>query len=70
MGQNLGELIILEFWRGKMLANLLQLTLATLVNLEFGWVEYWQMALILPKFSPQKFCAIRYMTCTCSQSFM
>ena len=34
-----------------MLANL---TLTTLVNLEFGWVKYWQMALNSPKFYPNE----------------
>ena len=40
-----------------MLANLQQLTLTNVVNLEFGWVKYWQMAFRLPnppKFSPAK----------------
>ena len=40
-----------------MLADLQQLTLATLVNLEFDSVKYWSMAFVLPKspkFSPAK----------------
>ena len=32
-GENFGKLIILEFWQGKILPSLQQLTLATLVNL-------------------------------------
>ena len=47
----------------KMLANLQQLMLAALVNLEFGWVKYWRMTFVLPnspKFAPPKFCAIWY----------
>ena len=45
----------------KMLANLQQLTLDTLVNLEFGWVKYWRMTFVLPKFSPTKI--LRYTVC-------
>ena len=62
MAQNSGGV---KFWRidrfrvlmRKMLANLQYLTLATLVNLEFGWVKYWQMAFVSPnspKFSSAK----------------
>ena len=42
-----------------MLANLQMLTLATLVILEFGWVKYWRMVFVSPKFSPAKI--LRYM---------
>ena len=59
-----------KFWRGKILANrsfqtfgdenvgeLLIILLATLANLEFGWVKYWRMMYSSPnspKFSPAR----------------
>ena len=61
-GVNFGKLIILA---RRMLANLQWPTLATLVNLEFGRMKYWQMAFVLPNllsFSPPKFRTIRYYT--------
>ena len=63
-----------KFWRGKILANrsfqtfgeenvseLLIILLATLANLEFGWVKYWRMMYSSPnspKFSPAR--VLRY----------
>ena len=57
-----------KFWRGKTLANrsfqsfgeenvgefTATYILATLVNLEFGWVKYWRMTFLLPN-SPKFF---------------
>ena len=46
-----------EFWWGKCWQIYNSYTLATLVNLEFGWVKYWRMAFVLLnslKFSPTK----------------
>ena len=47
-----------KFWQGKALANrsfqsfgeeiVGDFTIATLVNLEFGWVKYWQLTFISP----------------------
>ena len=34
--------------------NVDKFTIATLVNLEFGWVKYWQMTFVSPKFSSTK----------------
>ena len=51
-----------------MLENLQWLTLATLVNLEFGWVKYWQIMFVSPKFPPPKFSAIWYILCVVLES--
>ena len=40
--------------------NVGEITTATLVNLEFGWVKYWQMTFVLSKFSTSRICTIRY----------
>ena len=56
-----------------MLVNLQYLTLATLVNLEFGWVKYWQMAFRSPnssKFSLAKiFCYMVFVNSVIFKSF-
>ena len=62
IAQNIGGI---KLWRighfrvlaRKTLVSLQQLPLVTMVNLEFGWVKYWQMTIVLPnspKFSPSK----------------
>ena len=51
-GKNFGELIVQSFGE----ENVDEFTIATSVNVEFGWVKYWRI-IILPN-SAQKFCTI------------
>ena len=49
--------------------NVGEFTIATLVNLEFGWVKYWRMVLCSPnppKFSPAK---MLHYTVACIKNF-
>ena len=62
-GKTLANRSLQSFGKENVGEYLQQLTLATLVNLEFGWVKYWRMVFAppnSPKFSPAKICAIQY----------
>ena len=56
-GVKLGRIDRFRVLARKTLANLQLYILATLVNLEFGWVKYWRMTFLSPnspKFSPAR----------------
>ena len=46
-------------WNILNVDKFIRLTLAIYMNLEFGWVKYWQITFVLLKFSPPEYCAIK-----------